>query len=129
MALKINAHTSYDIDDGNVSIDEEILTNPDINRNDIAFYIQDLWNITDNYPLLRLLPLILMLIIANAVIPLKKRMNAKIQLGLSLAAIILFVVHTIFIAPELRLANGSFLLFFTFHFIFSEPLTFSPIMC
>ena len=47
MALKINAHTSYDIDDGNVSIDEEILTNPDINRNDIAFYIQDLWNITD----------------------------------------------------------------------------------
>ena len=82
-----------------------------------------LWNITDNYPLLRLLPLILMLIIANAVIPLKKRMNAKIQLGLSLAAIILFVVHTIFIAPELRLANGSFLLFFTFLSLFAGSLS------
>jgi iron complex outermembrane receptor protein len=47
MALKINAHTSYQIDEGDVSIDEEILTNPNVSRSDIAFYIQDVWNITD----------------------------------------------------------------------------------
>ena len=82
-----------------------------------------LWNITDSYPLLRLFPLILFMVIANAVIPFKKRTGARIQLGLSLMGIILFVLHSVFIAPELRLANGSFILFFTFLALFAGSLS------
>ena len=71
-----------------------------------------LWSISDKYPLLRLFPLILVLIFICLLLPINKKLKAYFQFALSLSGIILFILHTIIIAPELRLANGSFILFF-----------------
>ena len=73
-----------------------------------------LWNITNDYPLLRLFPLILVLVIVSSFLPVNKKTGAYIQLALSLAAVILFTLITTVFAPELRLANGAFILFFGF---------------
>ena len=46
MALDMKEHIIYDIDDGDVSIDEPNVTQPNISRSDIAIYVQDMWNIS-----------------------------------------------------------------------------------
>jgi len=45
MANDIRGHQTYDIKVGDVSVDKEILTVPNISRNDLAIYAQDLWSI------------------------------------------------------------------------------------
>ena len=47
MALDMYGHVTYDIDEGNISTDEQIVTEPNVSRSDIALYVQDMWHITD----------------------------------------------------------------------------------
>ena len=47
MALDMKEHITYDIEQGDVSIYEDNLADPNVNRSDLALYIQDMWNITD----------------------------------------------------------------------------------
>ena len=47
MALDMKEHITYDIEDGDVSVYEDNLADPNVSRGDLALYIQDMWNITD----------------------------------------------------------------------------------
>lgn len=80
-------------------------------------------NIVSAYPVLGVFIPLLVLSIILCLLPLSKKREAQIQLGIGLFGVLLFTVHTVFIAPELRLAAGSILLFFTFLAIMARSLS------
>jgi outer membrane receptor for ferrienterochelin and colicins len=47
MALDMKEHITYDIEEGDISVYEQNVTDPNISRSDIALYVQDMWDITD----------------------------------------------------------------------------------
>lgn len=48
MALDMKEHITYDIDDGDISVYEQNLTQPNISRTDLALYVQDMWSLTES---------------------------------------------------------------------------------
>lgn len=47
MSIKMEEHITYDIDEGDVSVTEPVMIVPNVNRSDIALYIQDMWQLAE----------------------------------------------------------------------------------
>ena len=48
LAMNIRAHITYDIDEGDISEYEDVITDKDVRRGDVALYAQNLFNISRN---------------------------------------------------------------------------------
>lgn len=47
MAHDIHEQISYDIDEGNIDIKEDNITEPDVTRNSVGLFLQDVWTLND----------------------------------------------------------------------------------
>jgi iron(III) transport system permease protein len=81
------------------------------------------WTQMENLPLLKGMFALLLVNIVVALFGFRKRLRARLLLGLNLLGVLLFVLQFVFLSPEVRLGVGSFVLFFAFLLFLSQALS------